>query len=176
MANLALHFLGTPLIERDGVPLQVVRHKAVALLAYLALTRRRHARQDVATLFWPEGDVTKRAGSLRSVVWELNRSLGDDWLDADRTSIGLRARTSLWIDVERFEQLLDPPWTTEGASARTGADRARAIEGVSIYRGDFLQGLTLRDSQELVQWQSSQAERFRRRIVQALDRLVLDLT
>ena len=177
MSHLALHFLGVPLIERDGVPLQLVRHKAVALLAYLAVTKRRHARQDVASLFWPDGDVTKRAGSLRSALWELNRGLGDDWIDADRVSLGLRAGTSLWVDVERFEQLLDPLRAREVSPALTpiAANLARTIEGVSIYRGDFLQGLTLRDSQELVQWQSSQAERFRRRIVQELDRLVTDL-
>ena len=64
MPHLALHFLGSPLIELQGVPVVIVRRKAIALLAYLAVTKRRRSREHLANLFWPDGDAAKRAGSV----------------------------------------------------------------------------------------------------------------
>ncbi len=177
MPHLALHFLGPPLIELQGVPAVIVRRKAVALLAYLAVTKRRRPREHLANLFWPEGDATKRAGSLRSALWELNQSIGDEWLDADRASLGLRAGASLWVDVDRFQQLLAPPRAAGGEreAARPAPDLAHVTEAVALYRGDFLQALNLRDCLEVVQWQSSQAERFRRQVITVLSRIIVDL-
>jgi hypothetical protein len=44
MTALTLRLLGSPLIELDGCAVQLGRRKAVALLAYLALTRQPHSR------------------------------------------------------------------------------------------------------------------------------------
>ena len=44
MPNLQLYFLGTPLVEVDGQRVDVERRKALALLAYLALTPGAHRR------------------------------------------------------------------------------------------------------------------------------------
>ena len=177
MPHLALHFLGSPLIELQGVPVVIVRRKAIALLAYLAVTKRRRSREHLANLFWPDGDAAKRAGSLRSALWELNQSIGDEWLDADRASLGLRAGASLWVDVDRFQQLLPPPRAAGGdrEAARPAPDLAHVTEAVALYRGDFLQALNLRDCLEIVQWQSSQAERFRRQVITVLSRIIVDL-
>ena len=177
MPHLALHFLGPPLIELQGAPVQIVRRKATALLAYLAVTKRRRPREYLANLFWPDGDATKRAGSLRSALWELNQTIGDEWLDADRASLGLRTGASLWVDVDRFQQLLTTARTTGGERevTRPTSSFAQVSEAVALYRGDFLQALNLRDCMEIVQWQSSQAERFRRQVVTALSGLIVDL-
>ena len=56
MSRLALHFLGPPRIELDGAPTQIGRRKAVALLAYLAVTGRTHRRESLAALLWPDCD------------------------------------------------------------------------------------------------------------------------
>ena len=50
MSRLALYLLGPPRIERDGVPISIHRRKAVALLAYLAVSGGRHSRDALATL------------------------------------------------------------------------------------------------------------------------------
>ena len=46
--------LGAPRVEHDGGLIEVDTRKATALLAYLAVTRRRHARDTLAGLLWPE--------------------------------------------------------------------------------------------------------------------------
>ena len=59
MSGLRLSLLGPPQFECDGVPLELHRHKDIALLAYLALGgmnpgRERHTREALITLLWPE--------------------------------------------------------------------------------------------------------------------------
>ena len=56
MSGLSLFLLGPPRLELDGEPVQIGRRKALALLIYLAITRRPHSRDALATLFWPDYD------------------------------------------------------------------------------------------------------------------------
>ena len=57
---LEVHLLGPPEILVDGHPMKVDTRKAVALLAYLAVTGTPHNRDVLATLLWP-GDDPDRA-------------------------------------------------------------------------------------------------------------------
>jgi DNA-binding SARP family transcriptional activator len=56
VSRLALYLLGPPRLELDGEPIQVSRRKAMALLAYLAVTGQFHSRDSLATFLWPEYD------------------------------------------------------------------------------------------------------------------------
>ena len=62
MTRLSLRLLGPPLVELDGQAVQLGRHKAVALLADLALTRQPHSRDALATLLWPALDQSHARG------------------------------------------------------------------------------------------------------------------
>jgi len=44
MTRLSLHLFGPPQIEIDGQSVSTDRRKAVAMLAYLAVTRQSHTR------------------------------------------------------------------------------------------------------------------------------------
>ena len=48
MTTFRLHLLGPPHLESDGVEVHIGRRKAVALLAYLAVTGRAHTRDALA--------------------------------------------------------------------------------------------------------------------------------
>jgi len=50
MSRLALFLLGAPRIERDHLPVSVDTRKAIALIAYLAITRERQSRDRLAAL------------------------------------------------------------------------------------------------------------------------------
>jgi hypothetical protein len=49
MTRLALYLLGPPGVEIDGRDIRIGRRKALALLAYLAVTRQSHTRDALAT-------------------------------------------------------------------------------------------------------------------------------
>ena len=51
--HLALFLLGSPYIERNGSPIRVEHHKAIAILAYLAVNAENHRHDVLAAFFWP---------------------------------------------------------------------------------------------------------------------------
>jgi DNA-binding SARP family transcriptional activator len=50
MPRLAIYLLGPPRVELDANELHIPRRKALALLAYLAVTGITHSRDTLATL------------------------------------------------------------------------------------------------------------------------------
>jgi DNA-binding SARP family transcriptional activator len=180
MSQLKLFLLGTPRVECGGAPIEVDTRKAIALLAYLAVTRRAHSRDALATLLWPEHDQTRARAVLRRTLSALNKALDGDWLDADRESIGLRRNPGvggggeqIWIDADQFAERLaacrahgHPP---SEVCARCLAPLA---EAAALYRDDFMAGFSLRDSPNFDDWQFFQAESLRRDLASALERLM----
>ena len=164
MVRLELRFLGTPELQLDGTPVALTLHKAVALLAWLALNRRPHSREGLALMLWPEAEAARRMGSLRSALFQLRRTLGEGWIEVERTTLQLAPQAPLQVDVERFEQLLSSAEPSKQSLA----------EAVALWRGEFLQGLELEldGCPALIEWQSAQAERLRTRLVQALEGLI----
>jgi DNA-binding SARP family transcriptional activator len=59
-----MRLLGPVTVEVDGSPLAVDTRKAVALLAYLAVTARPASRASVAALLWPESGDEEARGAL----------------------------------------------------------------------------------------------------------------
>ena len=76
MSQLTIHLLGAPAIARDGAPITVDTRKATALLAYLAVTGRGHAREALAALLWPEYDDEHARSALRRTLSTLRAALG----------------------------------------------------------------------------------------------------
>src|SRR5437660_9236350 len=104
MSRLALFLLGPPRRERDRVLISVDTRKAIALLAYLAVTHQRHSRDVLASLLWPEYDQANARSALRRTLSTLNKALAGDWLDIDRGTISFdtRSSTNVWLDVDHF--------------------------------------------------------------------------
>ncbi len=174
--RLRLELLGPPRIEVGGAALRVDTRKALGLLAYLACGERRHGRDELAALLWPEGDEAHARAALRRTLSVLNHALGiagaAQVIVADRTVLELRT-PAIDLDVHRFRQLV--------ASCDThGHEPDRAcpvctgplVEAVALHRGDFLAGFSLRDAPEFEDWQLAQAATLRRELAGALRRLV----
>ncbi|MCB0165408.1 MAG: AAA family ATPase, partial [Anaerolineae bacterium] len=173
MSQLALYFLGTPHLERDGVSITLSHHKATALLAYLAVTRQPHTRQALATLLWPDHDAANGRAGVRRMLWVLNKSLGQAWLEADHETVLLPSRPGLWLDVERFRALLaNRRQHGHALSELCPACLAPLTEAVALVRGDFMAGFTLADSPDFDSWQAFETESLRRELAGALEQLV----
>ena len=65
MPTYELRLLGPPTLTVDGADARVSRRKAMALLAYLAVTNRVQSRDALAALLWPEADASTARGELR---------------------------------------------------------------------------------------------------------------
>ena len=89
--GLAIHLLGTPTIEQDGVPRPSPRgHKPWALLALLVLSSAPLSRERLAGLLFGDADDPLR--SLRWNLAELRRLLGPEArLEGDPVRLGLPA-------------------------------------------------------------------------------------
>ncbi len=171
-AHLSLFLLGSPRIELDGKAITVDTRKAIALLAYLAITRQPHSRDALAALLWPDYDQSHAYAALRRTLSVLNKAINGIGLEIERETIGL-ADDIVSIDVNDFQQHLvnchahDHPATDVCARCLEPLSQAAAL-----YRGDFLAGFSLRDSADFDDWQFFQAESLRRDFLSVLDRLV----
>ena len=114
MSRLALYLLGPPRIELDEQPVHIGRRKAVALLTYLGVMRGNHSRDVLATLLWPDYDQSSARGRLRRTLSTLSRTIGGQWLAADRETVSLNFEGDIWLDVAAF---LGDGWLQVGSHA-----------------------------------------------------------
>ncbi|MCB0170514.1 MAG: AAA family ATPase [Anaerolineae bacterium] len=168
MPTLKLFFLGPPRFEHNGSPLDIGRRKAVALLAYLALSDQSHSRDALATLFWPEADQSRARGTLRRALSDLNKQLGNHYLETEGDTISLNP-ADVWIDVAAFSHLAQAGL---GQTDLTPDGLATLTQAVALYRDDFMAGFTLPDSPAFDEWQFFQSENLRRVLSDTLDKLV----
>lgn len=172
MARLALFLFGTPRIERDGVALTFDTRKALALLAYLAVTRQRQSRDTLATLLWPDYDQPHARAALRRTLSTLNKTLAGEWLEIDREVISLLP-TSFYCDVDEFQRLLSECQALSHTLAETHTGcLAPLTKAVELYIGDFMAGFHLHDSADFDDWQFFQADSLRRDLSHIVERLV----
>src|SRR6266545_6658887 len=173
MAALRLALLGPPSVEVGGAPLRVDTRKAVALLAYLACSGRRHGRDELAALLWPEADDAHARAALRRTLSALNHALGGTArAAADRSGLELVA-PGMELDIRRFRTLVASCDAHGHEPERACAECAEPLaEAVALHRGDFLAGFALRDAPEYEDWQFAEADTLRRERAGALQRLV----
>jgi DNA-binding SARP family transcriptional activator len=96
------HFLGPPRFARDAQPVDLPPAKAVALLAYLAVTRMAQTREALMALLWPESSDEAARKNLRNTLWAIRKGLGDAALHSEDDRLSLPA--DAWVDV----------WVVEG--------------------------------------------------------------
>ena len=177
MFILKLLLLGPPRLECEKVPVELERRKAVALLAYLAVTSAPQSRDALATLLWPDKDESQAHAYLRVVLFKLKQALGAQHIAIGREHISLPSSSDLssdfWFDVAHFRRSL-VSCTTHGHAPHDVCLMCLPVlaEAVALYRADFMAGFTLPDSPEFDEWQFFQAESLRRDLASALERLV----
>jgi DNA-binding SARP family transcriptional activator len=164
VAELALEIslLGPPRVRRSGRPVSFDTRKATALLAHLALADRPRSRESLCELLWPAQDPEHARGALRRTLSALRKSIGEEWIDAVADSVALRLEDDrVDVDVRRFRTL-----------AADDAPVEDLVTAVELFRGELLEGFSLRDSPEFDAWYSYQADELRRELSSTLGRLV----
>ncbi|HRV91629.1 MAG TPA: BTAD domain-containing putative transcriptional regulator, partial [Anaerolineae bacterium] len=172
MAELKVQLLGSPQIEINSESVKINRRKAMALLAYLAVTRHSHNRDALATLFWPETPHNRARANLRQTLWELNNALGEPWIATEDETLALRTDPNVWVDVHAFQASLVACQTHGHPIDQACADCVPLLtELITLYRDDFLSGFSLPDSPAFDEWQYLETEDFRRKFADGLENL-----
>ena len=165
--------LGPPRIERDDEPVKLDRRKAIALLAFLAVTGESHRRDSLVNLLWPDYDSSRGRAAFRRTLYAIRNALGGDWLVANWDHIGLDPSATPWTDGSQFRQHLAACETHEHPISEVCSACATSLtDAVALVRGDFLGGFSLKDSANFDDWQLFQAEALRRELAGALERLI----
>lgn len=158
MTNLRLYFLGLPRFERDGQTVDLTSAKAIALLAYLALNRAAQPRDRLLALLWSESAEEAARKNLRNTLWAIRKALGENVIEADNNRVALSPL--VWHDVRVFEQIANQP-IDEGVDPM-----------LDVYRGAFLDGLTLTEAPDFELWMAGERERLGLLYMQLITRLV----
>jgi predicted ATPase/uncharacterized protein HemY len=172
---LALHFLGTPQLILENIPVSVNRRSIVALLAYLAVNNsaqatRKYTRESLSALLWPDYDQVKAFTNLRHTLWEIQKAFGPGRLLADRETIGLQEDANVWVDVQHFESLLSESRAESDISLRIPL----LTQSVKLYRHHFLAGFTLKNAPTFDEWSLTKADELRHKLTEALTLLTED--
>ncbi|MBN1249935.1 MAG: hypothetical protein JXC32_19890, partial [Anaerolineae bacterium] len=172
MTTFALYLLGPPRLEADGISVHIGRRKAMALLAYLAVTGRIYTREALASLLWPEWDPSGALAELRRQLSLLRRCLGDAGLEADGEMVELSPELDLWVDVGVFRAQLAACTACGHAPTVACPDCAPLLErAAALYTDGFMAGFTLEDSAAFDEWQFFEAEALKDEAASALVRL-----
>lgn len=115
------------------------RRRKLAVLAVLAVARRPMSRERLAEMFWGEEDEARARHSLSDALSSLRRILGPD-------SIATR----------QLEVLVSPtcPLQVDALELMAAADRRDYGRVVELYRGPFLDAVTVGESASFEHWVS----------------------
>ena len=179
MASMRLYLLGPPCVQLDGATLSLDTRKAVAMLAYLAVSGPHATRAALAALLFPESGQARASANLRRTLYALNKAGIGPCLEIRGEQVGLRRGAGLWIDVDEFHDLIAASGLPGAAGHAPARDPSPATQSLamaaSLYRGDFLAGFSLKDSAEFDEWQFFQAEGLRRELAGLLEHLSREL-
>lgn len=141
----------------DGREIALGARKSIALLAVLTdAPGHRLSRDRLAALLWEDIPEAQARGNLRQLLAATRRPA--PFLEADAGSIGFSAEI-VATDLAGFE-------------AAVAEDSPAALEqAAALYRGDLLDGFSLRE-RDFAEWLRTARERLRERAVQLFLRLM----
>ena len=176
MTQIAISLLGPAHItDGNDAIVDFKTSKNLALLAYLAIEAGRpHRRESLAGLLWPDFDSTAARNSLRQAIATLRRVLDDR--DAEqplfittRDTVLFRQLAAVEVDVLRFDAEWEAIHSHRHRRLETCPICHNRLEVlIDLFRGEFLQGLSLDDAPEYEIWLTTHREHYRRRASRAL--------
>jgi DNA-binding SARP family transcriptional activator len=177
MGPLKIYLLNAFHVEQDGRAItHFVTDKARALLAYLAMERRRpHRREQLAALLWPNQDDEHGRHSLRQALSHLRHTLNDSnrcsppLFLVDRHAIQLNPNAAVWLDAAVCAELSEACRSHRHRSQAACLPCLHRLEQlVHLYAGDFLAGFFLPDSAPFEEWALLKREWLHCQAVEAL--------
>jgi DNA-binding SARP family transcriptional activator len=153
--NIEITLLGQPQVRKGGDSVRLVRRKSRAVLYYISARNQSVPRSQLLALFWPDLPRPAAQQTLRTTLHGLRQALGDGLVIKGEV-IGLAS--SVLVDVHTFESVL----------GKQPEDLTELQTALDLYRGDFMEGFQLEDSQAFEDWVNLERERYRRMAIRGL--------
>ncbi|CAN5778721.1 NB-ARC domain-containing protein [soil metagenome] len=178
MEALSIALFGGFAVAVQGEPISAFEsNKVRALLAYLTVEARTagarpHQRSVLAGLLWPDYPEETARRNLRHVLRQLRQTLPEPTgspplLLTNYQTIQINPDYAYVLDVARFAQLLVAARRCLHRTLAACIDcRTRYAEAAQLYRGDFLAGLALYDSEPFDEWALLQREGLHRQAME----------
>jgi DNA-binding SARP family transcriptional activator/tetratricopeptide (TPR) repeat protein len=168
MSRLRLNMLGPPAVEGPEGPIRLRTAKGLALLWYLAAQPGRVVtRSEVAGLLWERTHEAAGRHVLTTVLSDLRAALPLWPIRATRETLAWDPGLGAEVDLDLFLR-----WTgLEQGVLPPQADPAALHSAVSLWRGPFLQGVHLADSESYDEWLRQERARWEERVLLVLARL-----
>jgi DNA-binding SARP family transcriptional activator len=171
---LRLRLLGAPSVQDDAREIYMPSQKAQALLCYLAAEAdRSFARGQIIALLWEESSEREGRNSLSTVLTRLRQSLPVFPLRAEGDTLAWQSSSDVWVDLHAFQSASRSAQPDRSAQGGDAAQRLQRLEqAAALYRGDFLDGFSVRDSESYDEWLRLERERWQQRWLNVLDQLI----
>lgn len=171
VSDIRITLFGRFSVQYRGEPvLDHAPHKVRELLAYLLLNPGRpHPREALADLLWEECESPHAKKYLRQALWQLHagllaigRARASRLIRQEPGWVELDLNGCAWVDTVTLEEAF---LSVRGRTEIQPASVKCLVDAVQLYRGDLLEGWTLR-------WCSYERYRFREMYLTLLDKLV----
>ena len=161
--KLSLQLQGIFRVELNQQQVEGLRtNKTRALLAYLAIEKdKRHRRDAVAALLWPDQEEKLAKQSLRQAIFSLKKSLGQqDILLSSSQYIQMDSAVEVWTDTGEIERLAkECQEHIHGSIDHCLLCLKRQEKILDLFQGEFLADLPALDSNVFNEWYILKRER-----------------
>lgn len=171
MKLIKLFFLGDPKILLGNINItQDISSKGVGIFSYIIGNRSsgKIPRERIASLFWNDSSRESAKYNLRYTLWSIKKVFKDNGLEdeiiisPDKEHCCINDRVKVWSDIGVLEEI---------AEEVEGGNTSRAEECMKIYKGEFLQNISIKGAPELDDWIIYEKERFQRLYFNTLSKL-----
>lgn len=169
MAAYRVLLLGSPELSGPEEPIPLRQPKAAALLWYLAAQPgRSFTRAQLASVFWPQSEEASGRHALSSTLSRLRLALPIWPLRASDETLGWDPAAAVQVDAREFLDL-----TAQAARPECEREQAAALlsRAARLWRGAFLEGVQLADSESFEEWLVQERQLWEHRLLGAVDQL-----
>lgn len=151
---LRILLFGFPSVSLDDAPVtDFISQKSLALLCYLLLEPRIHARETLAGLFWGEMPQERALSNLRQALHNLQKLL-PAYITVTRQTVCFNTRLPFSTDIEKLN------------------DAPLNADVLDVYRDGFMAGMHLGDAAEVERWIERKREAYSQRYGLQLEKLM----
>src|SRR6056297_182120 len=159
MSILRASLFGPPTILSDSCIIEGLRHKTIALLAYIGVEGRPIGRDTLATLLWPNSGQSQARANLRSCIHQFSEKLNPTPISCLNNNVELK-KNVFQVDVCEFRQLISLIKNEHNTEQR----EIFLLSAEQVCRGPFLEGFTLPDCPDFDTWEFLNEDLFRRQL------------